>query len=392
MQFHRLILGAFAGAVATLVFATPADASCVNHGWSNPRQVTSNVYLNISSLTSAQKTILNKGMKQWNDCNTASDIPFITGVRPAGDFREVEVRIIPGFNPRDNNVCGEFQGLEIRLYTKARNPQLQTVPCDRSDILEDSLAHEVGHVIGFDHPDPNCGSCDKHVMSRAKYRDGRYTNRKVQTAECNKAAEMNYTNIEISQIEDDNDTYNSPILIDFDRNQFHLSEERVFFDIDADGELEFTNWTAGDQEDSFLVWDKNGNGVVDDGSELFGDSTILLLTGKPAAHGYEALAELDMAIFGGNGDGFVSEADALFDQLSIWTDINHDGYSQGFEMVPAADSRLVRMNTRYHAIHPRYDSAGNLFLFFSRAWIEDGSGDAKRTWTTDVFFRGFEID
>ena len=70
----------------------------------------------------------------------------------------------------------------------------------------------------------------------------------------------------------------------------------------------------------------NGNGIIDNGAELFGDNTKLA-DGSFAKHGYAALAELDS-----NGDGIVSAADAAFQTLRVWQDLNQDGISQANEL------------------------------------------------------------
>ena len=78
----------------------------------------------------------------------------------------------------------------------------------------------------------------------------------------------------------------------------------MLFDIDADGYSESVTWVSPEARDAFLFLDRNGNGIVDDGSELFGDATYLF-SGEIAQHGYEALAEFDLFEYGGNGDGVI---------------------------------------------------------------------------------------
>ncbi|WP_296645077.1 hypothetical protein [Roseinatronobacter sp.] len=80
-----------------------------------------------------------------------------------------------------------------------------------------------------------------------------------------------------------------------------------------DGFAEATGWVAAD--DGLLVLDVNGNGRIDNGSELFGDQT-------GHAHGFLALAQHD-----DNGDGVIDEADTVYGQLRIWQDLNQDGIS-----------------------------------------------------------------
>ncbi|MDR1349171.1 MAG: hypothetical protein LBJ59_00030, partial [Zoogloeaceae bacterium] len=78
--------------------------------------------------------------------------------------------------------------------------------------------------------------------------------------------------------------------------------DTVLFDHDGDGIKTGTGWVKGD--DGFLVLDRNGNGQIDDGSELFGVDTIKS-NGQKATSGLDALADLDS-----NGDGVFDQNDA----------------------------------------------------------------------------------
>lgn len=79
-------------------------------------------------------------------------------------------------------------------------------------------------------------------------------------------------------------------------------------------------------DDAFLVLDRNGNGTIDNGTELFGDSTPLA-GGGTAEDGFAALAQEDT-----NGDGVVDADDARFADLRVWRDLNQDGVSQANEL------------------------------------------------------------
>ncbi len=94
-----------------------------------------------------------------------------------------------------------------------------------------------------------------------------------------------------------------------------------------------------------LVWDRNGNGLIDSGQELFGDETILE-NGKKAAHGFAALSELDAGstvngVKVGAGDGVFDSKDAEYANLRIWRDLNQDGISQAGELKTLAETGVV---------------------------------------------------
>ncbi|MGJ0486227.1 MAG: calcium-binding protein [Methylomicrobium sp.] len=98
----------------------------------------------------------------------------------------------------------------------------------------------------------------------------------------------------------------------------------ILFDHDGDGVANATGWIKRD--DGFLILDRNGNGLIDNGSELFGDSTPLS-AGGTAADGFAALAQEDS-----NGDGLVNFHDASWNDLRVWRDLNSDGVSQDGEL------------------------------------------------------------
>ncbi len=126
-----------------------------------------------------------------------------------------------------------------------------------------------------------------------------------------------------------NDTNNTrrpvdPLVIDLDNDGVELLGNKVFFDLNNDGKKEYTSW-IGDK-DGILVRDINNNGKIDNGGELFGDSTILV-DGSRAKDGYEALAELDT-----NNDGIINQDDSTYTEIKVWIDSNGDAISQEEEL------------------------------------------------------------
>jgi hypothetical protein len=100
--------------------------------------------------------------------------------------------------------------------------------------------------------------------------------------------------------------------------------DSVLFDHDGDGLKTASGWVKGD--DGFLVLDRNGNGLIDNGGELFGVDTVLQ-NGQKATSGFQALAELD-----DNADGQIDANDAAYQNLKVWRDIDQDGISQTDEL------------------------------------------------------------
>jgi len=104
-----------------------------------------------------------------------------------------------------------------------------------------------------------------------------------------------------------------PLVIDFDGNAIKttniIGDSVTLFDHNADKFAEMTGWVA--PGDGLLAMDRNGNGIIDDGKELFGDQTILK-NGRRASNGFQALADLDT-----NGDGKIDASDAAYSQLRV---------------------------------------------------------------------------
>jgi T1SS-143 domain-containing protein len=131
--------------------------------------------------------------------------------------------------------------------------------------------------------------------------------------------------------------YNSatdPIILDLDNNGFAFSSigNGVTFDINADGKADKVAWTS---KDGILAYDVDGNGKIDNGSEIFTPS----FAGGNHAGGVAALATLDS-----NGDGKIDAGDDAFSRLSIWIDANNNGISDEGELSSLADHRVASIS------------------------------------------------
>ncbi|MFZ5659601.1 MAG: putative Ig domain-containing protein [Pseudomonadota bacterium] len=129
-----------------------------------------------------------------------------------------------------------------------------------------------------------------------------------------------------------------PLLLDLDGDGLETVglDAGAYFDHDGDGVLTRTGWAGRD--DALLVWDRNADGSIDSGAELFGDFTPLP-NGTLAPNGFAALAALDA-----NGDGLLDANDPAFAELKLWRDASQDGVSQGGEFITLADAGIVSLN------------------------------------------------
>ena len=133
----------------------------------------------------------------------------------------------------------------------------------------------------------------------------------------------------------------SPIILDLNGDGVTTTSVSAgtHFDLDGNGFAEQTGWVG--QGDGLLVLDRNGNGVIDDGSELFGNNTNLASGGK-AANGFDALADMDS-----NHDGQVNSLDANFSQLRVWKDRNSDGITDAGELLTLQEAGVANLATGY---------------------------------------------
>jgi hypothetical protein len=176
-----------------------------------------------------------------------------------------------------------------------------------------------------------------------------------------------------------------PIVMDLGHDGFNLGARGigVRFDVDANGIRDSVQWLRPGGDEGFLALDRTGNGLVDDGAELFGVGTPLLLEGRPAPNGFVGLAQYDALQLGGNDDGLITEADAIWPQLRIWSDVNADGVSTYDEMRTLRSFGITALGT-IPKRRKYMDPAGNLIPYW--AWAMQ-RGKPGRFEMVDVFFR-----
>ena len=233
-------------------------------------------------------------------------------------------------------------------------------------IFEKLGLHETGHTMGLDHPLQGTEEGGATVMNRGVQVNDSWNNQALNITPCDQngvsaqpfypqptpapTPDPNCTATELGEPGDygcyhcydswDSDCdldidfgdadcgvcYPSPIVIDVLGNGFTLTdlEHGVVFDITGIGRPMRLAWIQGD--DAWLVLDRNGNGTVDNGAELFGNFTPQTPSLQP--NGFAALAEYDAIAQGGNHDGVVDIHDAIFASLRLWQDTNRNGVSE----------------------------------------------------------------
>jgi hypothetical protein len=192
------------------------------------------------------------------------------------------------------------------------------------------------------------------------------TTSQVRTLNTAQLAALGTTNIQYLNL-------STPIVLDLNGDGIKTVDitKGVKFDIFATGQQVNTGWVS--PTDGLLVLDRNHDGAVNDGSELFGSSTTLS-NGSKALDGYAALRDLDA-----NQDGVMDSNDAVFNDLKVWVDANSDGASETGELKSLSQLGITSISTQAVAI-PQIDN-GNLIGLTSSYQTADGeTHEAADVW------------
>ncbi len=176
-----------------------------------------------------------------------------------------------------------------------------------------------------------------------------------------------------------------PLVIDLGKKGIELTnvDGGVHFDLDKNGFAEKTAWIG--TEDGFLALDRNGNGIIDDGGELFGDQVDL--DGRLAASGFEALKQLDDNVnseTGEIGDGVIDKNDSRFSDLRVWIDANHNGKTDSGELKTLDELGITSISLNHTNKNVVDSQTGTIVTESSVVTFKDGS-------TSEISEHWFEV-
>lgn len=225
-------------------------------------------------------------------------------------------KLVSGGNAQDNLIANEttLQVTYLRLLDMIREASFKRLFLGSrmygqlsqnqgsSDVLtltssaSPTVWYRVENVSGFMEEQETTQFRSKGTVNTA---DGRSIEFDV-SFEMSRSFTESYSATQISQYEQ---ILTDPLIINLNNSPTSITDKKFYFDLDCDGEKEEISELASGN--GYLALDRNNDGVIGDGSELFGTKS---------GNGFADLAEYDK-----DGNGWIDENDEIFSKLKVWT-------------------------------------------------------------------------
>jgi hypothetical protein len=322
------------------------------------------------NVPSEWQTAFNTAANQWNNAHSAYGQP--TYYLGGGDtYLEIIVE-----TPVSNSAAvAEWDPVASKIRINPNYVSLST-----NEKLATAM-HEFGHQLGFD-DNYQCYGWSGSVMG-AIGPDSAYD------LTDNDYCGMNYYYDPSCEAGGGADYYNhcTPLVMSFSTRLPRLSAPVVQFDIAGNGDLPTCAW-LDQQFDGLLVLDRNRDGTINSGQELFGNATPMPFGAADARawNGFQALGVFDRTDNGGNNNGIIDPGDGVYQHLRVWFDQNRDAVSQSDELVPLIDLGVtyIQLNALSLKI---VDPHGNVLWFRSNFGYRTPGGRLQQGNVTDVIFK-----
>lgn len=274
-------------------------------------------------------------------CGPAGSVVCYVGENGSGWTLESQHCLQPPTTPANFRGC-EKQAIFCHTTTRVRETKTDRLSCGAADLDGDGWSEDAG----------DCNDGLACANPGAWSGGGTY---------CDVGA-CEWSDDDCSGVDDQTQCSGSPIVLDIDKNGFHLTNAAggVDFDLNADGAPERWSWTSPGSDDAWLALDRNANGQIDNGQELFGNYTPQTTPGT--RNGFIALAEYDQTRAGGNNDGVIDQRDQIFTSLRLWQDRNHNGRSEPDELAMLVARGVNTLSLDYRA-SGRVDQFNNRFAY-----------------------------